>query len=380
MTDNSLRRRRPYWLLLPIAILIGLMIELRPGTSAAKAPSTAAAKQPVPVSVATAQQQSLPLWLDAIGTVTSMNAVNVRSRVDGQLQKMSFTEGQQIKAGDLLAVIDPKPLRATLAQVQGVLAQEQAKLASNQVDLKRATALANANAGSTQTVDTLKAQVAAQSAAVQSAKASVDSARLQLSYTRVVSPVNGRAGQRLVPVGSTVHATDVIGLTTVTQMNPIWVTFSVPQDVLPSVLQQSSSKQLKVSALDRADAHSLAEGELVFVDSQVTPANGQVQLKARFDNKGLSLWPGSLVGVRMLVQTQENAVVVPQQAVQQGSTGNFVYLATAQHKVEVRPVVVGAMVKGMQWIHSGLQVGDVVVTQGQSRLAAGADINTGALQ
>ncbi|MDB5730206.1 MAG: putative Co/Zn/Cd efflux system rane fusion protein [Variovorax sp.] len=361
--------RRHLWLLPLIAILAGVTIQLRPTLSLAKAAPSA--PQPIPVTVASAQKQNLPLWLDAIGTVTSLNAVTVRPRVDGQLQEVNFTEGQHVKAGELLAVIDPRPLQTTLTQSQAMLAQEEAKLASYQVDLKRASALAAAGAGPAQTVDTLRAQAATQTATVQAAKAAVDSAKLQLSFTRVVSPVDGRAGQRLVPVGSMVHATDVAGLVTVTQMNPIWVTFSVPQDVLPSVLRQSASKPLKVAALERDNARPLAEGELVFVDSQVTSTNGQIQLKARFDNIRSTLWPGGLVAVRMLLQTQADATVVPQAAVQQGSSGAFVYVSNAQHAAEVRPVIAGDVVNGMQWIRSGLQPGETVVTQGQSRLAAG---------
>jgi multidrug efflux system membrane fusion protein len=364
--------RRGLWVLLPAAALVGVVVQLRAGASSA--PRATAAPQPVPVTLATVQSQPLPLWLDAIGTVTSLNAVNVRSRVDGQLQSVKFTEGQAVKAGDLLALIDPRPLQAQLTQSQALLAQEEAKLASSKVDLERATALAQAGAGPTQTVDTLRAQAATQAAAVQAAKAAVDSAQLQLSFTRITSPIEGRAGQRLLPIGSSVHASDVSGLVTVTQMNPIWIAFSVPQDQLPEILRESAGRPLKVSAAPRDGGQRAAEGELVFVDSQVTPTNGQITLKARFDNGRSTLWPGELVAVRLLLRTQADAAVVPQQAVQQGPNGNFVYVANAQHVAELRNVTAGDTVNGMQWIRSGLKPGETVVTQGQYRLAPGVPI------
>jgi multidrug efflux system membrane fusion protein len=365
----SIANRYRIWLLLPLAALVAAAFQLRASGGAVAA--TTPAVQPVPVTLAVAQSRALPLWVDAIGTVTSLNAVNVRSRVDGQLQSVGFTEGQTVAAGDLLASIDPRPFQAQLMQSQAVLAQEQARLASNKVDLERASALAQAGAGPTQAADTLRAQVATQAAAVQAAQAAVQSAQLQLSFTRITAPVAGRAGQRLVAVGSTVHAADTSGIVTVTQMNPIWVAFSIPQDQLPAILRESAGKRLKVSALLRDRSQTLADGELVFVDSQVTPTNGQIQLKARFDNSRPVLWPGELVAVRMLLRTQADATVVPQQAVQQGPDGSFVYIANARHVAEVRSVAAGEVVDGMRWIRSGLQPGETVVTQGQYRLAPG---------
>jgi multidrug efflux system membrane fusion protein len=365
----SLARRHRLWLLLPLAALAGIALQL--GSAPAAVPKAGAAPASVPVSLASAERRALPLWTDALGTVTSLNAVNVRARVDGQLQSVRFTEGQAVKAGELLATIDPRPLQVQLAQSQALLAQEDARLASSKVDLARATELAQAGAGATQAVDTLRAQVATQAATVQAARSAVDAAQLQLGFTRILSPTDGRAGQRLVAVGSTVHTTDVSGLVTVTQMNPIWVAFSVPQDLLPAILRESAGHALKVSALPRDRSRTLAEGELVFVDSQVTPTNGQVQLKARFDNSRTTLWPGELVAVRLLLRTQADATVVPQQAVQQGPDGAFVYVANARHAAEVRKVDVGAVVDGMQWVRSGLQPGETVVTQGQYRLAPG---------
>jgi len=365
-------RRRHLWLLLPVAALIGVAIQLHLTKSAA-APS-AAPVRPVPVVLAQARRQNLPIWIDGIGTVTSLNAVNLHARVDGQLQSVHFTEGQHVRAGDLLASIDPRPFQALLAQAQAVQAQEEAKLASIRVDLQRADALAAAGAGPTQTVDTLKAQAATQAATVQGARAATESARLQLSFTRVTAPIAGRVGQQLVPLGSMVHSTDTNGIVTVTQMNPVWVAFSVPQDELPAIREQVAAGPLEVKALAPDARVKIPGGQLVFIDSQITPTNGQVQLKARFDNAAQGLWPGQLVPVRLLLRTQADAVVVPQEAVQQGSKGPFVYVADAQQHAQVRDVQTGPVVAGNQWIRSGLQAGETVVTQGQSRLAAGVAI------
>lgn len=366
-------RRTRLWLVLPVAVLVVLGFQLRGLTPAASA-SVPKSPEAVPVQLAHAQRRTLPLWVEAIGSVTSMNMLTVRSRVDGQLVSVKFKEGQTVKAGDLLALIDPRPLQVQLAQAQAVLAQEDAKLASNKVDLGRADSLARAGAGPVQTVDTLRAQVATQAATVQAARAAVEAARLQLSFTRVTAPAAGRVGQQLTPTGSIVHTADTTGIVAITQMNPIWVSFSVLQDLLPQVLQESRRHALQVVALSRDGSRQLANGELVFVDSQVAATSGQVQLKARFDNAQGSLWPGELVAARLLVRTQADAIVVPKAAVQQGPDSAFVYLVDAQGAAQPRKVVAGAVVDGLQWIQSGVQPGDAVVTQGQYRLAPGVKV------
>ncbi len=350
--------------------------------ASASAPATAPAgnsgkalAEAVPVAMTTVTRRDLPIWVDAIGTVTSFNAVSIRSRVDGQLETVAFKEGQSVKRGELLAQVDPRPLQAQVNQSKAVLAQEQAKLVNNRVDLQRAVDLAAAGAGPSQTVDTLRATVATQAAVVQAAQAALENAQLQLSFTRIVSPIDGRVGQRLVPAGSTVHTTDAVGIATVTQMNPIWVSFAVPQDELPQILEQSHAKTLKVQAMLRDRSKTLAEGELEFVDSQVTSSAGQIQLKARFDNATRALWPGQLVAVRMLLATQPQAIVVPQEAVQQGPNGSFVYVVDDKHMAQARPIIAGASTGGMQGVRKGLQPGEAVVTQGQYRIAPGVPVS-----
>ncbi|CAM3524520.1 efflux RND transporter periplasmic adaptor subunit [Paracidovorax anthurii] len=360
------------------AALCAVFIYATASTPPAAAPKAAAGGQAVPVSVASAAQRDFPLWTEAIGTVTSLNAVNVRSRVDGQLERVAFTEGQMVHRGDLLAQIDARPLQAQVNQSKAQLAQEEARLASNKVDLQRATDLAAAGAGSAQAVDTLRATVATQAAVVQAAQAALESAQLQLGFTRITSPIDGRVGQRLQPAGSTVHANDATGIATVTQMNPIWVAFSVPQDQLPAVTVQSRARALKVQALLRDRSKVLADGELEFVDSQVSPAAGQVQLKARFANAERSLWPGQLVSIRMLLANEAGATVVPQEAVQQGPKGAFVYVVDGAHMAQARQIDAGPAAQGLQWVRKGLQPGEVVVTQGQYRIAPGVPVTTAA--
>jgi len=366
--------RRVLWiaLLLIAPVAAATYVYASASTTAAAKPATV---EPVPVSLAKVTSQDLPIWIDAIGTVTSFNAVSVRSRVDGQLERVLFDEGQSVKRGDLLALIDPRPLQAQVSQAKALVAQEEARLASNKVDLQRAVDLASAGAGPTQTADTLRAQVVTQAAVVQAAQAALDSAQLQLGFTRITSPIDGRVGQRLVPAGSMVHATDVGGIATVTQMHPIWVSFSVPQDELPLILEQSHVRNLKVEALLRDRSKALADGELDFVDSQVTSTVGQITLKARFDNADRALWPGQLVAVRMLVRTQPQATVIPAEAVQQGPQGSFVYVVDGQQMAQARPVDAGTSARGMQWIRSGLKPGDTVVTQGQYRIAPGVPVS-----
>ena len=368
------RWRRPLWIALS-AIAAAAAVAYVYASTPTTAPETKpAGAQAVPVSLAKATSQDLPIWINAIGTVTSLNAVSVRSRVDGQLERVLFDEGRAVKRGELLALIDPRPLQAQVKQTQAVVAQEEAKLASNKVDLQRATELAAAGAGPTQTVDTLRAQVTTQAAVVQAAHAALDNAQLQFAFTRITSPIDGRVGQRLVPAGSMVHAADAGGIVTVTQMHPIWVTFSVPQDELPLILDQSHARKLMVQARLRDQSKTLADGELEFVDSQVTSTVGQITLKARFDNAERNLWPGELVAVRMLVRTQPKATVIPQEAVQQGPSGSFVYVVDGQRMAQARPVDVAATARGMQWIRSGLQPGETVVTQGQYRIAPGVPV------
>jgi multidrug efflux system membrane fusion protein len=335
----------------------------------------------VPVQVAKVTQRDLPIWLSAIGNVQALNTVNVRVRVDGELQKVLFQEGQMVKAGSLLAQVDPRVYQAQLDQAKALVAKDQAQLANLHVSLTRAVNLADAKAGPTQDVDTYRAQVAGQVATVQADQAALDNARLQLEFTRVKSPIDGRTGQRLLDVGAIAHGSEATGLVTVTQMNPITVAFAVSQDALPEILEENAKGQpLQVVALRRDGSKELARGTLSFIDSQVAANSGQIQLKAQFDNSAQQLWPGELVSARLLVNTQRDVTVVPTNAVQLGRDGNYVYVVGADDKVQVRAVKAHDVVDGVQWIRSGLQAGETVVTVGQSRVANGVLIHAVAPQ
>jgi len=338
------------------------------------APAKTAPSPPVPVVVQSAQRRDLPVVIAAIGNVQAQNTVNVKVRVDGQLQQVYFQEGQLVHAGDLLGLVDPRTYQAQVLQAKAVMDKDQAQLISTQVDYTRAQKLAAAGAGPTQTVDTLRAQVAALRAAIEGDQANLAIAKLQLSFTRVTSPITGRTGQRLIDSGAIVHGADTSGLVTITQMDPISIQFSVSQDELPTILAAQGQAPLKVMALTRDNSRQLARGTLSFIDSQVTSGSGQIQLKADFANTGRALWPGELVSVRLQEGTITGATVVPAAAVQQGQQGSFVYAVNADGTVAPRPVRPGEVVDGMQQIIAGIDPGQKVVTGGQFRLAAGVKI------
>ncbi|PCR94517.1 efflux transporter periplasmic adaptor subunit [Pseudomonas fluorescens] len=328
----------------------------------------------IPVQMTQVSRQDLPVWISAIGNVQALNSVNVRVRVDGELQKVLFNEGQTVTAGSLLAVIDPRVYQAQVAQAQALLAKDQAQLANLRVNLDRASKLAAAKAGPTQDVDTYRAQLAAQQATVQADQAALDAARLQLEFTQVKAPLTGRTGQRLLDVGAIAHGAEATGLVTITQMNPISVAFAVSQDELAEILEENAKGALQVVAMTRDGQQEIAHGHLSFIDSQVTAASGQIQLKAQFDNADAKLWPGELVSARLLVQTHRDVAVVPADAVQLGRQGNFVYVVDTEQRVQPRLVDAANVVDGKQWIRQGLNAGETVVVQGQSRVAPGLKV------
>jgi multidrug efflux system membrane fusion protein len=329
----------------------------------------------VPVGVGPVTTQQLPIWLSGIGSVQPLNAVTVKVRVDGQLDRVAFIEGQDVHAGDLLAQIDPRPFQAQLKQAEANLAKDQAQLGNTKLDLARFSKLAENGYSPRQQLDTTRAQVASLEATVQADQAMVDNAKLQVSFTSVSAPLDGRVGLRQVDPGSIVHVTDATGLVTVTEMQPIAVLFSLPQDDLPAIRAAMAQGKPTVVVDTRDGRSSLAQGELVFIDSQVDAANGQVRLKASFANADRSLWPGQLVSARLLVRTDANATVVPARAVLRGQNGPYVYAVKPDQTVAIRPVTTGATVAGMIALTSGVAAGETVVLDGQSRLADGTKVD-----
>src|SRR5579863_2592962 len=329
----------------------------------------------IPITAGVATTRDMPIWLAGIGSVQPINAVTVKVRVDGQLDRVAFTEGQDVQAGNVLAQIDPRPFQAQLNQALANQAKDQAQLANARLDLGRASKLATLGAGTSQNADTLKAQVAELEATVQADGAMVETARLNLGFCTVTSPLTGRVGMRLVDPGAIVHASDPSGLVTVTQMQPISVLFSLPQDDLAEVLAGQARRELPVAVDARDGGRHLADGKLVFIDSQVDPANGQVRLKANFANSDRSLWPGTFVTARVKVRTDHAATVVADRSVLRGENGPYVYVVRVDHTVAVEEVKPGPSADGFTEILSGVRPGQSIVLDGQSRLAPGAKVD-----
>lgn len=330
---------------------------------------------PVPVVVGSVSNRDMPIRLSGVGTVTSLNAVDVKVRVDGQLQSVAFTEGQMVAPGTVLAQIDPRPYQAALAQAEANRQKDLAQLANAQQEVERTRRLASAGAGTSQSFDAMKAQAAALRASVAADEAAVDAARLNLDFTRIVSPIAGRTGLRQADPGSIVHASDLKGIVTVTQMAPISVLFSLPQDDLDAVISAQRQGDVPVAVFTRDGTRHIADGRLVFVDSSVMQTNGQFQVKAVFDNAEQALWPGAFVSARMLVRTDFNAAVVPAQAVLTGETGLYVYVVKPDGTVAPQAVTAGVSADGFTEILDGPPSGQSIVLDGQSRLAPGSRIS-----
>jgi membrane fusion protein, multidrug efflux system len=326
----------------------------------------------VPVAVATASRADLPLRLAALGSVIAFNTVTVRPRVDGQLMRVLFREGRFVNRGDLLAEIDARPFEVQLEQAQGQLARDQAQLANARVDLARYQTLLGEDSIARQNVDAQTSTVAQLGAALKVDQAAIDSARLNLTYSRITAPISGRVGLRLVDAGNVVSASASTGLVVITQVEPIAVVFSLPEDALRTVLPRiRAGATLPVDAFDRAGATRLSSGSVVTVDNQIDQSTGTVRLKAVFHNGDHALFPAQFVNVHLVADTRRQQLVVPAAALQQGPQGPFVYLVR-DGKAVVRPVTVGIVESERVSITGGLNAGDVVVTDGADRLREGS--------
>lgn len=330
---------------------------------------------PQPVGIATAQRGSIDVTLPALGTVTPLATVTVRPQVSGQIMRFAFQEGQMVKAGDLLAEIDPRTFRAALEQAQGQMARDAALLANARLDLKRQQGLSAANATSQQALATQASQVKQYEGVVASDKANVDAAAINLGYTKVISPVAGRVGIRTVDVGNFVSAGQSTGIVTVTQLQPISVLFTIPEDNVGAVVARlNAGENLPVEAWDRAQTVKLATGRLAAVDTQVDTTTGTVKLRAMFDNADGQLFPNQFVNVKLLVETQRGQVVIPAAAVQRGSDGTFAYVVKADHTVAMRTITTGAQQGDRVAVTKGLNAGEAVVTDGADRLRDGGEV------
>jgi multidrug efflux system membrane fusion protein len=325
----------------------------------------------VPVDTATATRQDVPITLSGLGTVQALNTVTVTARVDGQVQKIAFTEGQDVKAGDLLAQIDPRPFQAALDQAVAKKAQDVATLQNALLDLKRFQNLAQKEFATGQQLDTQKALVAQTQAQIQGDQAVIDNARTQLDYTTIRAPIDGRTGFRLVDQGNIVHATDTSGIVTIAEIHPISVIFTLPEDQLQAVQHALSAGTVQATAIADDGKTVLDHGKLVLADNMIDQTTGTARFKAEFLNSENALWPGAFVNVQVLLQTQHNALTIPSVAVQRGPDGLFAYVVKPDSKVEARPIQVGVNNGAYAVVDDGIVAGEAVVTAGQYRLEPG---------
>lgn len=371
--------------LLALVILAGLAwLIFRPSASATAANRRGFGTGPVPVTAEPAKQANLSVRLVALGTVTPVHTVTVRSRVDGELQKIYFEEGSHVEAGAPLADLDPRPFAVQKLQAEAQLAKDTALLENARVDLKRFKTLLEQDSVAEQQVETQAALVRQYEAALKVDQAQVESAALQLSYAHITAPVSGRIGLRTVDQGNIVHAGDATGIAVITQLRPITVLFSIPQDEIEPIMKNlADGETMEVLAYDRDGRTKLAQGKLVTADNQIDPATGTVKLRAEFANADEALFPNQFVNVQLVVDQLEGVTVVSTAAVQRGTIGTYVYVVTDGKTVSLRKIETGATERGVVEVTKGLKPGEVVVVDGVDKLKEGAQVelvtrNTGA--
>jgi multidrug efflux system membrane fusion protein len=342
--------------------------------AAAQNPAPASAPT-VPVTAGTAEARDMPTYVRGIGSVQAYNTVTVKSRVDGQIMKVSFTEGQEVKAGDLLFEIDPRPFQAAVSLAAANKEKDEAQLVSAQADLKRDTNLLGHGFQTQQAYDLQKALVGQIEASIKADQAQIDTAQINLQYCDIRSPIDGRTGARLVDIGNIVHATDNTGLVTITQLRPIFVSFTAPQSQLDVIRESQSKSPVEAQAFSQSDEKQLGDGKLTLIDNQVDQATGTIHLKAVFDNQEETLWPGEFVNMRLVVSIHKNAVTVPSRAVQQGPNGDYIFVIKPDDTVELRTLQVEQVDQGLTVIAKGLAAGERVVIDGQYRLDQGTRVS-----
>ena len=329
---------------------------------------------PVPVVAGTVAQKDVPIYLDGLGTVQAFNTVTVHVQVDGRLQKVAFVEGQDVRAGDLLAQIDPELYRAQVEQAEAKKAQDEAQLANARLDLKRDAEQLAAKIMAQQVYDTQRALVDQLDATVKADQAAIDLANVQLGYTTIVSPIDGRTGIRVVDQGNIVRVTDPNGLVVIAQLRPISVVFTLPEQNLNEIQKELAAGGISVLAVDRDNRTVLGEGKLAVIDNQIDTTTGTIRIKATFPNDDLRLWPGQFVNARLLLTIRKGGIVVPASVVQRGPEGSYAFVINEDQTVEVRPVKVAQIEAGQALIDEGLQAGESVVVDGQYRLQAGSKV------
>jgi membrane fusion protein, multidrug efflux system len=341
---------------------------------AEQAQKAASRRPPIPVNIAAVEKSDFPVYLTGLGTVQGFNTVQVRTRVDGQIDKIAFTEGQLVKEGDLLAEIDPRPYQATLDQAKAKKVQDEANLANANLDLQRFTRLGEF--ATRQQLDTQRSTVAQLTAQIAADDANIYNAQTQLDYTQVKSPITGVVGLRQVDVGNIVNAATQTGIVTVAQIEPIAVIFTAPEDQLPYISESQNVSPLKVIAITTDGKKPLADGSLAVINNQVDTTSGTIRLKAVFDNKTHTLWPGQSVSTRLLLKTLKDATVVPDDAIQHSTNGLYAYTVNQDNKAELHKVKVGQSIDGRTVVDEGLTPGERVIVGGQFKVQPGSVVTS----
>jgi len=361
------------WILLLVAIIGGVVAYQMYARSQAAAKDNANS-QTLSVGVATVDKRDIPYYLTALGNVTPFNTVTVHSRVDGQLMSVNFREGQFVREGDVLATIDPRPFQVALNQAEGQLAKDVASQNDARVDLNRYQQLWQEGVVARQQLDTQQATVGQFDGAIQSDKAQIDNAKLQLTYCHITAPINGRVGLRLVDPGNIVHAADANGMLVITQVQPIAVVFTLPEDNIPEVMAMMKKRQLTVEAYSRDNKMMIGTGRLLTPDNQIDQTTGTLRYKSQFENGDNALWPNQFVNVRLLLDTRRNATVVSSAAIQKGAQGQFAYVIDANNQAQVRNVQVEFTEGNVSVVAQGLNAGDVVVVDGADKIQPGEQV------
>src|SRR5882757_8171725 len=373
---DTLRRliRNPRWVVGAIALLAAAVWLLLPDRRSDAAGPPKNGGGAIAVDVANVKRTDVPVYLDGLGTIQAFNTVTVTARVDGELQKIAFEEGKTVNKGDLLAQIDPRPFQAALELALAAKAKDEAQLQSAKADLERYLTLAPENLASKQILDAQRATVAGLEAQIKGDQATIDNARTQLQYTTITSPIQGRTGIRRVDVGNNVRATDTNGIVVVTQLQPISLIFTLPEDALSVIGSAMTNGTVTVEALSRDGSKELDRGTVTLVDNQIDQTTGTIRLKAVFPNPQNKLWPGQFIDARVLVRTDKGALTIPSTAVQRGPDGMFTYVVKSDSTVEARPLKVGEESGAVTVVQNGINEGERVVTSNQYRLQPGVHV------